>query len=57
MFDLKIVKMFKDENTTEDIYVLAIKLSDGSYHNLNVTKKDFENILNRMQSIQNNNEF
>lgn len=57
MFDLKVVKVFKDENTTEDVYVLAIKLSSGKYYNLNVTKKDFEDILNRMQSIYNNNEF
>lgn len=57
MFDLKVVKVFKDENTTEDVYVLAIKLPGGRFYNLNVTKKEFEDILNRMQSIYNNNEF
>lgn len=56
MFDLKLVKMFKDEKTTEDIYLLAIKLANGNYHNLNVTKKDFNDILNNMQSIKNSGE-
>lgn len=56
MFDLKLVKIFKDEKTTEDIYLLAIKLANGSYYNLNVTKKDFDDILNNMQSIKNSGE-
>lgn len=56
MFDLKVVKVFKNENTTEDLYILAIKLSRGDFYNLTVTKKDYEDILNRMQSIYDNGE-
>lgn len=40
MFDLKVIKVFKDTNTLEDVYVIAIKLSNTRYYNLTVTKTE-----------------
>jgi hypothetical protein len=37
------------------MYVLSIQLGDV-YHNLNVTKEQFEKIANRLKSISDNNE-
>lgn len=55
MFDIKIFKAFKDRNTSEDIFTVSIQL-DERFYNLNVTEKEFDQILNRLNSIRENND-
>lgn len=55
MFDITIFKAFKDKNTSEDIFTVSIQL-DERFYNLNVTEKEFDQILNRLNSIRENND-
>lgn len=55
MFDIKIFKAFKDKNTSEDIFTVSIQM-DERFYNLNVTEKEFDQILNRLNSIRENND-
>jgi hypothetical protein len=55
--EVKLVKMFKRQSDSEDIYVLSIKLDDNRYYNINVTKAEFEKIHHRIESIYNNDEY
>lgn len=53
MAEVKLTKMFVDQNTGKEIYILSIKLGD-SYHNIACTKDQFESIFYGIRSIFNN---
>ena len=55
MVDIKINKVFVDSNTGKDIYVVSIKI-DNDYHNINLTKEQFDQLYDRLRSIHVNNE-
>jgi hypothetical protein len=55
MIDIKINKTFTDPNTRQDIYILSIRIDDR-FHNIPVTKEEFEAICNRLKSMNDNNE-
>jgi hypothetical protein len=53
MTDIKITKMFKDPNTGTDIYILSIQMGN-EYHNIPVTKIQFEEIFFKLRAIYDN---
>ena len=53
MTDIKITNMFKDPNTGTDIYILSIQLG-SEYHNIPVTKIQFEEIFFKLRAIYDN---
>jgi hypothetical protein len=53
MTDIKITKLFKDPNTGTDIYILSIQLG-SEYHNIPVTKTQFEEIFFKLRGIYDN---
>jgi len=55
MVDAKLIKAFFDTNTGKDMYVLAIKIKDG-YHNITLSKEEFDGLFYSIRSIFNNSE-
>ena len=53
MTDIKITKMLKDPNTGTDIYILSIQMGN-EYHNIPVTKIQFEEIFFKLRAIYDN---
>jgi hypothetical protein len=54
MVEAVIKKIFKDQNTTEDIYILSIKINDKIF-NIDLTKREFEELSQSLYSIYRNN--
>jgi hypothetical protein len=54
MVEAVIKKIFKDQNTTEDIYILSIKIKDKIF-NIDLTKREFEELSQSLYSIYRNN--
>ena len=55
MVEAVIKKTFKDYQTTEDIYVLSVKIKDKIF-NIDLTKKEFEELSQSLYSIYRNND-
>lgn len=55
MVEAKLIKTFLDNNTGKDMYVLAIKIKEA-YHNITLTKEEFESLFYSIRSIFNNPE-
>lgn len=53
MVEAKLVKTFFDNNTGKDMYVLSIRIKDN-YHNITLTKEEFDNLFYSIRSIFNN---
>lgn len=53
MVDAKLIKTFLDINTGKDMYVLSIKIKDN-YHNITLTKEEFEGLFYSIRAIFNN---
>jgi hypothetical protein len=54
MVEAVIKKIFKDQNTTEDIYILSIKIKNKIF-NIDLTKREFEELSQSLYSIYRNN--
>ncbi len=54
MVEAIIRKTFKDQNTTEDIYILSIKIDDKII-SIDLKKKQFEELSQILYSIYRNN--
>jgi hypothetical protein len=48
--EVKVLKAFKNERD-EDIFLLAIKLSDDNIHNINLTEKEYTKLVAALRSI------
>ena len=54
MVEVVVRKTFKDQETTEDIYIVSVKIKDKIY-NIDLTKKEFEELSQNLYSIYRNN--
>jgi hypothetical protein len=53
MIDIKLNKLFIDKNTGKDIYIISMQINE-SYHNIPVTKEQFDELFLRFRSIYDN---
>lgn len=56
MVEVVLNKVFKDNNTGEDVYLLSIKLKDGDIHTIPCTKDEFDMVHLKVKKIYNNNQ-
>jgi hypothetical protein len=54
MVEVVVRKTFKDRETTEDIYIVSVKIKDKIF-NIDLTKKEFEEFSQSLYSIYRNN--
>jgi hypothetical protein len=54
MVEVSVKKTFKNHETTEDIYVVAIKINNKIFY-LDLTKNEFEELSQNLYSIYRNN--
>lgn len=54
MVEVILNKVFKDNNTGEDVYLLSIKLKNGDIHTIPCTKDEFDMIYLKIKKIFNN---
>jgi hypothetical protein len=54
MVEVVVRKTFKDQETTEDIYIVSVKIKNKIF-NIDLTKKEFDELSQNLYSIYRNN--
>jgi hypothetical protein len=54
MVEVVVKKTFKDQETTEDIYIVSVKIKNKIF-NIDLTKKEFDELSQNLYSIYRNN--
>jgi len=54
MAEVVVRKTFKDQETTEDIYIVSVKIKNKIF-NIDLTKKEFDELSQNLYSIYRNN--